>query len=293
MKFKSTSATGVILEPEMRQRSAKIFQFFIFAVFIFIAAIFLLPLLWIFLSAFKTTEEFVSRTPTLFPKEIDLGKVWAVWQKGNLGKTYLNTVIMTAGNIMATLMVNGLAGYALSRLKPKGTRLVMALVLWSMMMPSNLSMVPLFINFTKGFLGIPIMNTFIPMWMMSAANAFNTLLFKNFFDGIPSSLMEAARIDGASELTIFTKIVMPMSKPVMMTVSIFSFTGSWGSFLWPNLVLNSENAVLGMKLLTQKEVMLVDEYFMLLLMSVIPPMLFFIFFQKYIMKGYTAGAVKG
>ena len=289
----SANHSAIVLDIEMHSRKTKLFQACLIVLFSVIALLYLVPLLWIFLSAFKSTEEFLSVKPTLFPKEISLSKMWDVWQRGKLLSKYGNTIIMSLGNIVFTLLFCGLAGYSLSRIKPTGTKLVMSVVFWSMMMPGNLAMVPLFINFTKGIFGIKLMNSFLPIWLMSAANAFYVLIFKSFFDGIPNSLIEAARIDGASEFTIFMRIVLPLSRPAVFTISIFTFTGSWGSFLWPSLILSDEKQVLGMAIVKQAQYMLVDEYFMLLLFAILPPVLFFIFFQKYIMDGYTIGGVKG
>ena len=129
---------------------------------------------------------------------------------------------------------------------------------------------------------------------MQGGNAFNTLLFKSFFDGISKTYLEAARVDGGSELTIFWKIIMPLSKPVFMSVAIFTVVGGWGSFLWPSLILkNEELHPIGLALLNMEKTLPIDEYLMLLIFAIVPPILFFILFQKYIMEGVSVGGIKG
>ena len=163
-------------------------------------------------------------------------------------------------------------------------------------MPSSMSTVPLFMTFIE----FPIfkfntLNTYFPMWMMAGANAFNVMLFKNFFDSIPSSYVEAARLDGCSDLNIFSKIIVPLSKPIIMVVTIFSLNGSWESFFWPYLVLKDTNKfTVAVEIFKIKSAgMSMDKYMIMLLFTIIPPMLVFIFLQRYMMEGITMTGVKG
>lgn len=294
MKRKEENRTSIILDVEMRQKKAKVIQVALVLFFVFFSMIFFLPILWMLVSSFKGTQEFMQVPPSLLPADFDLTKIARVWSKGKLSGTYLVTFVMVVGDVMFTLFCCGLGGYVLSRLKPAGTKAALALVLWSMMMPSNLSMVPLFINLTKGIFGISMMDSYIPLWIMHGGNAFNTLLFKSFFDGIPKTYLEAARIDGGGELSIFAKIIMPLSKPVFMSVSIFTVVGGWGTFLWPSLLLKDANLwPIGLKVLNMKKTLPIDEYLMLLIFAILPPVLFFMVFQKYIMEGISVGGIKG
>ena len=125
---------------------------------------------------------------------------------------------------MVKLLFCGLAGYVLSRLKPKGSSVVQTLVFWTILIPTSMGMVPLYMSLVN----MKMLDSYIPFWLMAGANAFNTILFKSFFDGISKTYMEAARLDGAGELKIFSKIILPLSKPIFMTVAIFCFNESWG-----------------------------------------------------------------
>ena len=182
------NSTGIILPVERNRKEIKLLLAIIFTFFVFLSLIFLVPVLWMILSSFKDTQEFLQVPPTLFPKQISLGKMLTVWKEAELADSYISTLIMVAGDLACVIVFNGLAGYVLSRLKPKGSALILMLVMWTLMMPNNLAMVPRF----KTFIDFPIghfnfTDTFIPMWMMACANSYDALLFKNFFDGISRS----------------------------------------------------------------------------------------------------------
>lgn len=291
----NTNSTSATLEIDLKNPGVKCVHILLTLGMLLLSMLFIIPVLWVFLSAFKDTQEFFKVPPTIFPEKFDISKIRDVWEKADLGKVYISTICMMLGSLVVSLTSNGLAGYVLSRLKPKGSQLIVTLVLWSMMMPSGLSMVPLFISFTKEIpiIGTNLMDSYIPLWMMSGASAFNVLLFKGFFDGISKSFLEAARIDGCSEVGIFTRIVMPLSKPVFMSVSIFVFTGGWGNFMWPYLLIKDENMIpIGVRTYLLQPILPQDEYFMILIFVILPPIIFFCIFQKYIMGGVSLGGVK-
>ena len=282
--------SGMILEIEYKQPKVKVVRFLIYTIWILASIAFLLPILWMMLSSLKGTKEFLQVPPTLFPENPNLFKFIEVWKKSSVGSAYLSTFIMVAGEVLCDLFLNGLAGYSLSRLKPKGYQTVLVIITWLMMVPHNLSMVPKFIS----FINLGLSDSYIPFWMMAGCNLFHVLLFKNFFDTIPSAFVEAARIDGCTELGIFAKIVAPLSKPIIITNAIFTFTAGWGDFLFPYLLIKETNMQpISIKLFTLKEVLPVDEYLVILIWAIIPPLIVFFLLQKYIMGGVDGGGVKG
>ena len=155
-------------------------------------------------------------------------------------------------------------------------------------------MIPLYSSFVKfPVLGINITGSFLPLWMMSAFSAFNIMLFKNFFDSISISIVEAARIDGESELGIFAKIIIPLSKPIVMVVAIFTIVAAWGSFMWPYLVLKKEAMQpVSVMLFNMQSQLSVDKYMVVMMLSIIPPLVIFFCFSKQIMGGMSLGGVK-
>ena len=192
-----------------------------------------------------------------------------------------------------------LAGYVLSRLRPKGYKVILSLVFCLMILPTTGTTVPLYITFKNGIIpGLGMLNTYWPMWLMAGANMFNIILFKTSFDGVSNSLIEAAKLDGASNMKIFTKIMIPLSIPVIITVSLFTFNGQFGNFFWPNLVLiNPEKYTLGVqvyKIQQTANAMITDDIKMMgIIFAVLPQLLIFSIFQKHIMGGINLGGVKG
>lgn len=290
IKRKQAKSTGVILDTESKTLRAKSMRMIMAVICLFFVAIIFLPIMWMLLSAFKDTKEFLQVPPTLFPKKIELSKMSSLWSKAVLGKAYLNTFVVTMGEVAVQLCFCGLAGYVLSRLKPIGSTVVQTIVFWSILIPANMGMVPLYITFVN----LGLLNSYIPLWLMAGTNAFNTMLFKSFFDGISMTYLEAARLDGAGELKIFGKIMIPLSKPIFMTVAIFCFNGSWGEFMWPFLLLGEKKLqTLSVRTYALKTALSPDEYMMVLIFVVIPPILIFLLFQKYIMEGVNVGGIKG
>ena len=213
----------------------------------------------------------------------------------SLAIPFLNTVYLAAGDIAFTVVFNGLAGYVLSRLKPKGSRLVFMVILWTMLLPNNVSQVPLFMTFTHfPVTGWDFSNTYWPMWLMAGANSYYILLFKSFFDSISISYFESAKLDGCSNLQMFYKLVVPLSIPVIAVISIFEFNGSWGSYFWPLLLLtDGKKYVIGQRLYILKTSVPIDVYCVAMFLVIIPPSVIYFIFQKQIMGGLTVGGVKG
>lgn len=296
MKAFENKETGLITSLDFKMRRVRIGYWIMFAILLIIALIFLFPAVWIILSSFKDVKEFLSTPPTLFPHSFHPEKLVEVWKKMNISRSYLNTMIVACGDMAFSIIVNGLAGYVISRLKPKGSSLFFILVLWSMMLPSSVSLVPLFMTFQDfPIFHFSMMNTYLPMWIYKGANAFNVLLFKSFFDSISISYIEAARIDGCSDLGIFRKIILPLSIPVVTTVAIFTFNGSWAEFLWPYLVLKDKSLyTVPVQIYRMKSAgFLMDQYVIVLLFAMLPSLIMFLLFQKQIMHGVSLGGIKG
>ena len=168
-----------------------------------------------------------------------------------------------------------------------------------MILPSVGTTVPLFMTFKRGIIpGFSLLNTYWPIWFMAGASMFNIILFKTNFDGVPSSLIEAAKIDGATNMNIFLKIMIPLSIPVIMTVSLFTFNGQFGNFFWPNLIITDEKLyTLGVQVYRMQKITnarITDDIKMMgIIFAVLPQVLIFSLFQKHIIGGMNLGGVKG
>lgn len=291
----SEKNTGVINFIDLKNSRNKILYWTLFSIMLLISFICFFPPLWLFTSSVKDIKEFLSVPPTLIPKSFQPEKIAEAWKSLDFAKYYLNTIYLALGEVLFCIIINGLAGYVLSKLKPKGSSLVFTLVLWTMMMPNSISMVPLF----RTFLRFPIINanltnTYWPMWLIAGASPFYVLIFKSFFDGIPQSYIEAATLDGCSNLGIFARIILPLSKPVMMVAMIFTVSASWEEFLWPFLVLkDSELFTVIVKIFSMKDGGYpVDLQVIALVFAILPTVVIFLLFQKYIMTGFTMSGIK-
>lgn len=295
LKRFETKTTGILNSLDLKSRKNRIIYYGMFLIVALVSMIVLLPCVWILLSCFKEPTEFYAVPPKFLPDRIDFGKIKEVWNLLSVPKYYLNSAILSVGMIGFTIAFCALGGYVLSRLKPKGAALVFSVVFWSMMIPETVRKVPLFMTFVDfPIIHANLTNTYLPMFLMAGANSYNVLLFRSFFNGIPMSYIEAARIDGCTDFGIFRKIILPLSKPILVVVSIFVFNGSWGSFFWPYLVLKNEDILpLAVKLYELKTTVTIDKYLIMLLFSIVPPALIFSIFSKQIMGGLSMDGIKG
>jgi len=281
---------GAIRGYDIKNPSVKIFCIFIMLICATLVVISVFPILWVFLASFKDIREF-TRNVTIFPDSFDFSKIKATWDALKFQKYYLNSFISVAGSVVCAVIFNGLLAYGFAVLKPMGHKIAFGLVMWSLLIPATTSIVAVFRNINM----VGLYRSFVPLWLAFGANAFYVVLFKEFFEEIPTELLEAAKLDGAGVLTVFTKIMLPLSKPIIMVVIIFSLTAAWSDFLLPYLVLNgSGKETVMVKLFAFKDTP-TDAVSVLraTLFAIIPPTILFAIFQKQITDGATAGAVKG
>lgn len=286
---------GILTDSDMKKARYKLLYACIFLFMTVCSLVVIVPLLWIVLSGFKDVSEMYDLNGSFFPKHIDLGKIVRVWKETKFYKYYLNTFIMAGGSAVSTIIVSGLAGYVLSKLKPMGSKWMFGFIYILMMCPTTLTMVPLYMSFVDFPIGhFSMQNTYWPIWIMAAASSFDIFLFKNYFDGIPTAVVEAAKIDGASDLGIFFKMIIPMSVPVFIVVAVFVFNGQLNQFLWPYLLFEQDKTTIGVAIYKMKTgTFTVDYQMLMLIFAMLPQLIIFAIFQKQIMGGVNVGAVKG
>jgi len=253
----------------------------------------LLPVFWLIVSSFKSVQEINSTTFSFFPDVFDINKIWQVWQKENFGKYFFNSIIVTSGAVVCAVIFNGLMAYVISIVKPKGYKVMYVMIMISYMIPAITGMIPLF----KWLSDINMTDNYLPLMLIFGANAFYFINFKNYFDMIPRSLFEAAKIDGCSDLKIFTHVVLPLSRPIVGVVAIFAMTGAWSDFLLPYLLLNDSDLYTIMVEIYQVQNTLgngftYDEFLMLLVISIIPQIIVFFIFQKQITSSASNAGIK-
>lgn len=281
---------GIIARSDLKRPQIRILYYALFIISLSITLISIAPPIWVLLSSFKDIKEFTIE-PTIIPREFDFSKFVKTWNDLKFFKYYVNSFYVVAGSVICAIVFNGLLAFALSIIKPKGSRFIYALVLGSLMVPATTSIVPLFININK--LGLS--GTFYPLWFSIGANAFYVVLYKQFFDTLPKSIIEAARIDGCNNLQIFTRIVMPLSKPITMVVAMYAVNYAWSDFLLPYLVLNNSGLETVMVRLFQfRNGKTADvDILRAIVFAIIPPIILFTAFQKQITQGSTHSGIKG
>lgn len=214
----------------------------------------------------------------------------------NLGRVYLNTILIAAVQIVVSLVSAFLSGYALSKIRPRGSRVILVLILTTMMIPVEASLIPNFLTF-KAF---GMLNTYLPFWIPALAYTFGTFFVKQYLDGLPDELREAAKLDGAGELRILFAIYTPLARPVLATCTILLFLNVWNSFLWPLVIINDPSLYTVQLSISTFATSIGGSQYTLpavnmaaTVLSVIPVLVLYLFLQRYVVESVASSAVKG
>ena len=280
---------GVLVACDLKKPSVKLLYTFDILFLSVITVVCLFPVLWVFLSSFKDTREFLSIPPTIIPQSFHPEKIVDIWKRYSFKRAYLNSLIVTFGSIVISLLSHGMMGFVISRLRPRGSKVLFKIIQWTMFIPATVGMVALYVNMVN----VGWTNSFIPLCLMAGANAYYVFVMKNFFDSIPKSFVEAASIDGCGDFKMFFRIILPLSKPVFTVIAVFTANAAWNDYLYPYLLLKDEamqTAVV--RLYNMFGYVTVDVQMIVLSFVTLPPILMYFFFQKYIQKGVSLDALK-
>ena len=253
------------------------------------------PYAWIMLSMFKTNKEVRSIPPTFFPTEWHWENIPNTFQKYNLGNNVINSLLLCVGVILLQVTISALAAYALSMLRPKGSKWVMSFFLGTMMINSQALAWPTYIMFTN-FFGMRLIDNLWSLILSFSAWAWAIFILKSFFDGIPKDLLESARIDGASSARILWSIVMPLSKPVFAVVILNTFMACYNQFIYPLILLpDSANWTIMVRIyaIQSSSSATWNQIMVLLGCATLPVILCYMFAQKYIVQGISMSGLKG
>lgn len=254
------------------------------------------PILWLAKAAITPTQDSISTPLLLWPNGVDWDNLRQAWFDVKVDLYFFNTVVIAAGAWFFQLLVATTAGYALSVLRPRYAPILNGAILATMFIPSVVLLVPLYLTIIHPpLIGQSMLNSFFAVWLPFAANAFNILLVKRFFDSLPREVFEAARTDGAGPFRLFWSIVLPMSKPILGVVSVFAIIASLKDYLWSMLVL-PDPAVqpLSVRLPAIQPSTELDVFLAALAISTIIPIVLFLAFQRVFLRSAgLGGAVKG
>ncbi|WP_026694891.1 carbohydrate ABC transporter permease [Peribacillus kribbensis] len=249
------------------------------------SAALLTPLWWMISTSLKSPEEIAQFPPTFIPEKFHFSNYIKAWSTGPFTRWALNSVFLAVVTTIGSVLINSLVAYGFAKLKFKGRNIWFVIVLATMLLPGFVTMVPQYMLFSK----LGWVNTYLPLIVPSfLGSAFFIFLLRQFMMTIPNEFIEAAVMDGASHLRIWWHIMLPLTKPALITVAIFSFNGSWNDLLGPLLYLNDESMyTIQLGLQTFKgSVQTQWNYLMAMsVMILLPTVLIFFIFQRFFIEG--------
>lgn len=253
----------------------------------------LVPFIWMISTSLKTREQLYAFPPEWIPDPIELQSYRILFDPLPFDRFFLNSALVAVLSTLGTLLACSLAAYAFARLRFPGRDVIFGLLLATMMIPGQVLLLPLFILYKN----INWLDTLYPLWVPAFfGSAFGTFLLRQFFLTLPSELTDAAKIDGCSHLGIYWRIILPLAGPGLATLGIFSFMGSWNSFLVPLIVISKidlRTVPLGLAALQDSNEIRLNAVMAASTLSVLPILIVFFFAQKYFVQGVVLTGIKG
>jgi multiple sugar transport system permease protein len=294
----TTPTRTLISGVQLNRRGGKIaYRVVLTLAIVVFTLVFIGPMYFLFTDGLKSTTEAIATPPTLYPHHLYPGGYLAAWDRLDVARLMWNTVYYAFGALAFQLIFDVTAAYSLSALRPVLGNVVFFLMLATLMIPVTVLVVPQYVTVADlPIVHLNLIGTPEAIWLPSVANAFNIFLLKRFFDSIPTDYLDAAKVDGASRMTVLVKIVLPISRPIIAVVSIFGLVAVWKDFLWPLLVEygytpTRETLNVGIwqaSVGTPQNLIIAASA-----MAAIPTIVFFLIFQRNIMAGLTAGGIRG
>ena len=251
------------------------------------------PFLWMLLGSFKPQAEFLRSTPTFLPEAPTTGNYGRLVERLDFPRFFFNSIVVAAAVTAGNLIFCPMLGYALAKLRWRGKRIVLGIVLATLMVPAGVTLIPNFVLMSS----LDLVNTYPGLILPFLAGPFGVFLMRQFMQSVPDELLEAARIDGAGEWRTFWSVVMPLATPVLATLGILTFLGSWNGFLYPFIMATEpEMYTLPVALATFATGQYQADHGMLMAGSVIlvvPVLIVFILFQRWITEGIATTGLKG
>jgi ABC-type glycerol-3-phosphate transport system permease component len=278
----------------MRRLSRISVDILLYGFLIVISLYMILPFVWMISSSLKPESEIFSIPPILISRNMTLDAYKTVIFDGNILRIVLNTFIVAAGATAARLFFCSLGGFGFAKYKFIGKGPLFAILVATLVVPFSVTLIPLFVIMAR----IHWTNTFLPLIIPGAASAFGIFFMRQYISTINNELLDSARIDGASEFTIFLRIIVPIVTPGMTSLGLIFFMGAWNDFLWPLVILKKPDlftlpiaidqmiqSMIGRPVYSQQMAAAV--------ISIIPLLIIFLVFQRRFVEGITAGAIKG
>ncbi len=260
-----------------------------------LSLLFLIPLAWLFLTSLMTLQQATAFPPEWIPNPVQFDNYIKALKFWNFARSFRNTVIITSVVMIGELLSCTLVAYGFARLRFPGRNFLFIVLMSTMMLPGVVTMVPLYILFSK----LKWVNTFLPLTVPAFfGSAFYIFLLRQFFMTIPEELIDAARIDGAGELNIWARIMLPLSGPAIVVIAIFSFQNAWNDFMGPLIYLNNEKLhTMALSLHMFRGLpgqgSIINQMMAATVMMVLPMLIVFAIFQRYFIQCVTLTVLKG
>ena len=288
-----SSQTRTSLLHKTRRKRPKVWQILLVIALLVGTVITIAPFYWTLISSFKTPKEYYVFPPTWWPNPFTLDNWRGLTnlEVGNFENFALNSIIVCVFGTLLTLLTSSMAGYIFAKYRFKGRDVIFLAILSLMMIPFNVTMIPLY----KLMVMLKWNNTFIPLILTFGFYPFGIFLMRQFIHSIPSELLDAARIDGANEFTIFFRIIMPLSTAALSALGIFVFITLWDDFLWPFIIIDKPDLYtlpLGLSQFRGKLGMNVGGLAAGSMLAVLPVIIVFLFAQRRFIEGITMTGMK-
>jgi multiple sugar transport system permease protein len=251
----------------------------------------LLPLLWMLSASLMPAGEATAFGHHLLPSTVTFEHYRALFTRLNLARDAANSALLAAAVTLVSLALNSMAGYAFAKFRFAGRDRIFRILLATLVVPGQVAMLPLFLMLRE----LGCINTYWGVIIPGMASIFGIFLIRQYALSIPDSLLDAARIDGAGEFRIYWSLVLPVCKPILVTLAIFTFMGTWNDFLWPLIVLtNSDMYTLPVALANLVGEHVQDTELMMAssVLTVLPVVILFMALQRYYIEGIMSGGVK-
>ena len=264
----------------------------LFAGLIAVAAATLTPLVWMVSASLMPTGEASSIPPRLVPSTVTFAHYRDLFTRLDVGRNALNSLVLATAVTIASVLLNSLAGYAFAKLRFTGRAQLFRTLMAALVIPTQVAMLPLFLLLRA----VGLVNTYWGVILPSIASIFGIFLVRQYAQSIPDELIEAARIDSAGELTIFRRLILPLCRPILVTLVVFTFLAIWNDFLWPLIVLTDQSMYTFLVALANLEGEYHQDIELMMsgaVLTMTPVLLLFLALQRYYLEGIMLGSTKG
>lgn len=251
-----------------------------------------IPLLWMVSASVMPTGEATAFPPRLLPSRVTFEHYYDLFARLNLGKALFSSAVISIVSTLCSLLFSSMAGYAFAKLRWGGRDRVFAFLVAALAIPAQVTMLPLFLMLkTMG-----LVNTYVGAMIPFLATIFGIFLVRQFMLSVPDDLIAAARMDGANEWQIYWSIILPLARPVLATLAIFTFMSAWNDFMWPLIILTDDDRYtlpVAVANLLGEHVQDLELMMASSVLTIIPVLAVFVVLQKQYIAGLMAGSVKG